>query len=192
MRFKYELQFDQDIIMGSAKKMGDIHEERKCYTFTLGERGENKRKIRLLSENIVNIDWIHGPACLLDRKLIYPCSRFRCSIPCPCKICHKVGQSLSCQVDSSESCACSNCVDQYQDHSEYHRAYHMDCKFCKNIIHIFPAFNYWFLNKNIRMLLQGCQSREHFYMKKLVVNTKPTPEAVNTNMATNYKTYETN
>ena len=160
MSFKYELLFDQDIIMGSAKKMSDIHEERKCYKFSLGESGETKIKIRLLSEEVVNGDWIHGPACLFNRKIIYPCSRFRCLIPCPCKICHGVIQIISCKVDSNESCTCLDCVDQYQDHSKYHRAYHTDCKFCNNIIHIFPTFNYWFLNKNIRMLLQGCQSRE--------------------------------
>ena len=40
------------------------------------------------------------------------------------------------------------------------------------------------------MVLQGRQSREHFYMKKLVVNTKPIPDALNTNAATFYTTYE--
>ena len=88
---------------------------------------------------------------------------------------------------SSDSCLCSHCSDQYKDHSEYHRSYHVNCKFCDNIINQIPHFNYWFLNRNVRML----HSREHFNMRSLCVNTKPPPEEQNPNYMSYYSDYDT-
>ena len=37
------------------------------------------------------VPWLYGPATSLSsRTVIYPCNRYRCALPCPCKLCQKI------------------------------------------------------------------------------------------------------
>ena len=188
MSFQYETQFGKNLIIGRAKKVSkNVEEARKCHQFSLGGKEETGENIGVLPRKNVKEDWIFGPACLLDRTLVYPCSRYRCSIPCPCKTCNTACKNSACKERSSDSCACSECIGQFNDHSEYHHTYHIDCKFCENILSQIPNFNFWFLNSYVRVV---GEYREHFNIKDLAINTNPKPEKDNPNKQTWYASYD--
>ena len=58
-------------------------------------------------------------------------------------------------------------------------------KFCLNIIKNIPHFNFWFLSSDTRAVLYYSNSREHFVIKNLVVNSEPA-WPLNRNEATYY------
>ena len=83
---------------------------------------------------------LHGPASLLkDRTLIYPCTEFQCRLGCPChlcrkkvNICSKAGKKATCDGD------CSDCRSDCYEHMLFHRALHLECKFCWNLLDHIP------------------------------------------------------
>ena len=67
----------------------------------------------------VTVPHIYGPAsCIQTKSLIYPCTRFRCSVLCPCLVCQH--HSFQCSDPSKEDCECSECVKKFQDHDLFH------------------------------------------------------------------------
>ena len=201
MSYKYEVNFEIDIIRGEAKEMNSDNaiEQKMCHKFVIGEKiddpGEGTQKpprpsncrYTLQHEGNVEEEWLYGPITNRDHQVIYPCSRFRCSIPCPCYLCQgKEHSNLS-------------KYDKLMDHTYYHKTHHHYCFFCDNILQCLPNFNYWFLNKNIR-LING--TREHFKIKHPSVNPSPKPcqmmdehthpmDPVNLSQKIYYSDYET-
>jgi uncharacterized C2H2 Zn-finger protein len=118
---------------------------RMCHSFSINCVSENEgaeRSVKLVAGKIETRKWLHGPACALDKTVMYPCNRYRCRVPCPCKICNK--HPPSCTVKAS--CNCSDCKEQFEDHKKFHAACHNDCKFCIQLLQMFPAFNFFFMN----------------------------------------------
>ena len=162
-----------------------------CHMFELKEIvSADPNKIELLAGKIVHKAWLFGPVSdLKSRKVMYPCSRYRCKIPCPCIICQNLSPSSPCSI--STSCSCTHCYVQFKDHSNYHRTYHTGCKFCYQLVQTIPNFNFWFLNDAKRLILNYYNSREHFRVKRLVKHREPPELLQNLNMATYYQNYDT-
>jgi hypothetical protein len=75
--------------------------------------------------------WLYGPATSLDsRKIVYPCSHFKCAVPCPCLLCSRVHPR--CRVPASEACVCLDCIKHTEDHDNFHSVWHFGCKYCKS------------------------------------------------------------
>ena len=89
-------------------------------------------------KRIVLEEQLFGPASTLARRIIYPCSRHRCHIPCPCCL----RQTHTCNDRDNQVCSCSGCMALFQDHQLVHMANYNDCKYCENMLEIFPCFNY--------------------------------------------------
>ena len=179
MSIKFSADFAEDTLAGRCtKKLRSSKEKRLCHQFSLDcKAAAPSSKIEVLPGKVVGEDWLFGPASLLDsRSVIYPCSRFRCSIPCPCLDCQKSSPS-PCQAQALDksSCSCNDCADRFQDHNNFHRTFHKDCKYCIQLIELFPNFNFWFLNHGTRIVMYYKNPREHFSVKGLVVNRYPPP-----------------
>ena len=113
--------------------------------------------------------------CLDSKTLIYPCTRFRCRIPCPCLLCAK--QHSRCNVSSFIACICSDCILHFDDHSVYHATFHFCCKSCSQLITLFPVFNYFFLNTERPKFPYGLT--DPIKIKPLVVELEPKNPAEN-------------
>lgn len=84
-------------------------------------------------------DFLYGPASLKkDRTLIYPCEKNRCRLGCPCHLCRKrVNNCL--KAGNRETCGdCVECRADCDDHLLFHRAAHLNCKFCLNMLDHIP------------------------------------------------------
>lgn len=158
MSFTYELDFENDYLLGKGKNARKNRsrgvENSLCHNFTMiDDDGYSKPKVL---PGKVSKSFLFGPACdKQTRSVIYPCSRNLCWIPCPCRLCRK---------NITRSCS-----EQFEDHSRYHRVWHAYCKFCDNLLQAFPNFNFWFLNSGKKLLDPlGLHRAEHFPVKPLV------------------------
>ena len=62
----------------------------RCHEFTIVDEVKVTSPYQLMPGKCINKPWLYGPAMFLETKtIIYPCSRFRCQIPCPCLLCAK-------------------------------------------------------------------------------------------------------
>ena len=91
---------------------------------------------------------------LLQKTIIYPCSRFKCAIPCPCMLCAK--KHPTCRVPSTKSCSCQDCSSQFADHKSYHAVFHYGCRSCFQLIKSIPNLNYFFLDIEKKIWPSGC------------------------------------
>ena len=155
MAYTYHVDFSHKHLTGvrnmtlkknaSAKK--NVKATRKCYEFSSAAADVHKSRdspeiVPVGQVKSLTAPWLYGPACSLATKgVIYPCSRYRCCIPCPCGLCKKVPRT--CQA--SESCYCEECRGKFQDHKNFHQAFHQLCEFCCQLVKCFPALNlsYW-------------------------------------------------
>ena len=88
----------------------------------------------------------YGPAAdLKTRRVIYPCTYFKCIIPCPCQICFR--KLPKCRVGATQPCYCVDCQKTFENHNDFHGVFHFGCKFCFQLTRIFPVFNFIFLPK---------------------------------------------
>ena len=111
-------------------------------------------KVELIPGKLKDENCLFGPASQMNSKaVIYPCSRYKCSIPCPCQTCCEQHPAPSCQCPAEQSCGCKDCMEKLTDHFRYHKAFHTKCKFCLNIIKNIPHFNFWFLSSDTRAVL---------------------------------------
>ena len=136
--------------------------KRKCHQFALKEKTQSDpSSVRLVAGRTVTQERLYGPATLLiSRTIVYTCHLFQCIIPCACKICQKL--HLKCRVPSS--CSCSECLEHFQDHNNYHATYHFSCKHCFQLLNIFPCFSFFFLEQK-----KSCDKRFTWHTSK----TKP-------------------
>ena len=138
MADSFNIHFEDNVLVGQGYKF-DKEANDNCFDFVVKENPNDSllAKVQMEPVSYVKIEWLYGPAtCLSSRRIIYPCTRFRCSLPCPCLICRK--RHPTCRVPASHGCDCQNCRMQYLDHSSFHAAYHYGCKFCHQIVKILP------------------------------------------------------
>ena len=190
----YEANWAADTLAISGVNIRKNYEmNRMCHKFSLKfplGSDPSSSKVQLLAGKMVKTDWLFGPASILkSRCVIYPCHRYRCQLPCPCKSCCKSSTSV-CQVPQHQTCPCDLCIEQYKDHSIFHRTFHFGCKFCVQLVKIIPNFNFWFLNSGRRLILDYYSPREHFSVKGLVINSLPKPIIQNPNEAKYFKDYD--
>ena len=93
MSINYHADFAVGILAGVnawkiKKKFIKVNEETMCHEFSNKHQCGESDKVELVPGKIIVKKWLFGPASLLKSKaLIYPCSRYKCSIPCPCQTC---------------------------------------------------------------------------------------------------------
>ena len=180
MSIKFLTDFAEDTLAGKCtKKTRRSQGQSLCHKFSLNDKeAAQSSKVEVLPGKVYSEDWLFGPASLLvSRSVIYPCSRFRCSIPCPCQDCQKLCSPSPCQALApvNSPCNCCDCARRFKDHSLFHRTFHTFCKFCIQLVELFPNFNFWFLNHGTRIVMVYKTPREHFSVKPLVMNKYPPP-----------------
>ena len=91
MAYSYHVDFSQGCIIGSrpitVRPCGRIKKNsettKKCYERDLC----NDKTVPVKS---INTPWLYGSVTsLVSQKIIYPCTRYRCAIPCECRLCQK-------------------------------------------------------------------------------------------------------
>merc|ERR1719318_333669 len=120
MTDNFLLHFQDNALVGHGDKL-DKRANQNCCLFSVKENPKNSLlpNVQMEPVSYVKEEWLHGPAtCLSSRQIIYPCTKFRCSIPCPCLICRK--KHPTCRVPASHGCDCQNCRMQYLDHTTFH------------------------------------------------------------------------
>ena len=169
----YEVSFEINLITGEGYKIQESPAKmKKCYEFLLSDNdNSNPNSIKLVPKRNMKVEWLCGPAVTLEGKqVIYPCARSRCVIPCPCLLCRK--KYPCCSISTSQHCNCVDCIKHFRDHSNFHATFHFGCRACYQIVKIFPAFNFFFLN-NVKK-----QKPSGFYygdcpIKPIIVNVEP-------------------
>ena len=81
-----------------------------------------------------------GPASSLKSKtLLYPCSSWKCRLPCPCNICReKTSLCKNHEHEHSPGGGCAECQDELWEHFVFHRAEHISCKYCRQVASFLP------------------------------------------------------
>ena len=135
MSFTFEADFGVRKLTAYGMNIGKKESERRmCHEFSVqNENQDGSRSIMVVPGKNITKEWLFGPASNMDRSIIYPCYRYRCRLPCPCITCQHLS-FLNVEV-------------QFQDHQKYHIAFHISCKFCQQLIEIFPKFNFFFMNR---------------------------------------------
>jgi hypothetical protein len=70
----------------------NVEAAKKCYEFgaAVDRELDSPETMPVVPVKSHPAPWLYGPACsLANRGVIYPCRRYRCSIPCPCRLCQK-------------------------------------------------------------------------------------------------------
>ena len=127
MALEYKGNFDKSVITCYGV---NIPKEKKCHLFSLkSELSLTPSSIPLLPGKSIqkHKQWLYGPAvCLVTRSVIYPCEKYRCSVPCPCNICQKIHPT--CRIPASQPCDCKDCVNHFENHTNFHATFHFGCK----------------------------------------------------------------
>jgi hypothetical protein len=153
MAYTYHVDFSLKHITGvrnmtlkiNARAKKNEEATKKCYEFSAPNVDNDYDSPEIVPVGPVkarSAPWLYGPACsLATRGVIYPCSRYRCCIPCPCRFCKK--SPRTCQA--RDSCNCEECLSKFSDHKNFHQAFHQLCEFCCQVVQCFPAFNFFYL-----------------------------------------------
>ena len=116
MSIRYEVDFSEDILAGRGVTLSkNLFDLQDCHKFSILNENVRTTKVKLLPGKLVKKIWLFGPACNIDKTVIYPCSRYRCSLPCPCSLCLKITRS-SCETSAS-CCSCNICSNQFMEPS---------------------------------------------------------------------------
>jgi uncharacterized C2H2 Zn-finger protein len=164
MAHKFSMQFKLSLITRRGPNLvtvgGKFNPDRnKCYEYVIKDWKEgSSENVQLAPVHIRQKPWLFGPATILSsRSIVYPCTRGKCSLPCPCMICHK--KHPKCRA--GQSCGgCKDCKLQFDDHTNFHGCLHYGCKYCKNIVTTLPNFNFFFLDKTKKISPQGVSLEE--------------------------------
>ena len=149
MRFNGTFRLiQQPVLTGCSKDSKTASTfETSCHVFAvsdvkceghLGYNSSSAAEVTLVAWEYAS-NSLHGPASSkLERTIIYPCDRYRCRVGCPCIICFKKGPHCK-KAGDKETCGdCVDCREDYQDHLIFHRALHLTCKFCSNLLEAIP------------------------------------------------------
>ena len=163
MAHKFFLEFNRSWITRQGPNLvqtgfGLKGQGRKCYSFAIKNNEEiTPERVQLVPVRHHQYPWLFGPATILSsRSIVYPCSRGKCSLPCPCRICHKI--HAKCRA--GQSCDCDDCRLHYEDHSNFHACRHMGCRHCHNIVTGLPQFNFFFLDMSKKICNSGVPFEE--------------------------------
>ena len=78
MSFKISADFGQRRLIGRRKTIHRWESEmRMCHSFSIDCVSENEgaeRSVKLVAGKIETRKWLHGPACALDKTVMYPVS----------------------------------------------------------------------------------------------------------------------
>ena len=138
---------------------GKYHPGRhKCYEYIIKPgAAASHDDVQLLPIRHVKVQELLGPATSLDsRTIIYPCSRGKCIIPCPCMLCDK--KHLRCRA--GQSCGCEDCRKHFSDHVSFHACLHQGCRFCHSIVQVIPHCNFFLLDTTRKPTNNGVSSEE--------------------------------
>ena len=140
-----ELDFCQNVVWYACRTVETKDAQFKCYNFSIiSEQPCDPKCVKLEPVKLITEPWLFGPATdLKTRTIIYPCSRFKCLIPCPCLICEKKNPSCL----NRGKCSCEECKLYMLDHQNFHATYHFGCVSCEDIIRVIPNFNFFTLDK---------------------------------------------
>ena len=145
MTLYVELDFCQNVVWYACRTVETKDAQFKCYNFTIiSEQPCDPKCVKLEPVKLITEPWLFGPATdLKTRTIIYPCSRFKCLIPCPCLICEKKNPSCS----KRGKCSCEECKLYMHDHQSFHATFHFGCVSCEDIVRVIPNFNFFTLDK---------------------------------------------
>lgn len=73
---------------------------------------------------------LFGPATLKSGVIVYPCNKWGCWVFCSCQICRQ-------KYVPGEPAGKNNLM---KEHRFYHRAWHLDCKYCKEVYEMFSMY----------------------------------------------------
>ena len=140
-----ELDFCQNVVWYACRTVETKDAQFKCYNFSIiSEQPCDPKCVKLEPVKLITEPWLFGPATdLKTRTIIYPCSRFKCLIPCPCLICEKKNPSCS----KRGKCSCEECKLYMLDHQSFHATFHFGCVSCEDIVRVIPNFNFFTLDK---------------------------------------------
>ena len=148
MAHKVDIRFSRKLISCEGPNITGAELRFMCFSYDLCQAsGAITSPVEVVPSKIVKQRWLYGPATdLASRRVIYPCSRFKCQVPCPCLRCRKIHPK--CRVSSSinKSCNCNECYEFFQDHEMYHIVPHLGCRGCHQLNNVFSNFNYSFFN----------------------------------------------
>ena len=172
---KFSVNFCEKVINGKAAKLDFCAINGKCHVFSVNDFAERKNfsEIELLPGKSVKKKWLYGPAtCLASRSVMYPCTRYRSQVPCPCLLCHKKKHPTCRVLLASKACNCEDCFIHYEDHDSFHSTFHFGCKFCNALMNIFldkvkegiPTDNHIVMEWN-QNLMKNQFSRVHLVSK---------------------------
>ena len=155
MTHKFTLDFGGNWLKCEGVDISEASfQKKRCHEFALKDEGVlflTPGLVHLVTGKSMKIPWLFGPATRRDnRTVIYPCSRYRCSLPCPCLLCRR-GKTPRCRVTSTQPCDCTDCTDHFLDHNRFHGIYHFGCKYCFQLIQNFPNLKFN-LFRNIQKL----------------------------------------
>ena len=185
MAFQFEADFHQNLISRRGSKLDrdpftDVFSkalEERCHQFSVkGDISSSPGLVQLVPGKTVKLEWLYGPAMTrASQRIVYPCSRFKCLIPCPCLRCEK--KHPKCRIPATQACSCKDCKTQFDDHSIFHRTFHFGCKFCAQLIRIFPSFNFFFLMvTDTEKVKERPSVTDHIVTKPLVADVGPRPK----------------
>jgi uncharacterized C2H2 Zn-finger protein len=131
---------------------------KKCYEFLfLNWKDRSPEKIQVTPVKLHHHKWLFGPATKLStRSIVYPCSRGKCSLPCPCLICQK--KLPVCKV--GPECDCMECSLYKEDHKNYHGCLHLDCNSCDSLVKSEPNLKFSLFDKNRKPPNRGIYTDE--------------------------------
>ena len=168
MAHKFSLSFKKNWItrrgpnlVGEYNRVVKFHPGRqKCYEYAIrNKESASHENVEISPIQYRKDKWLYGPATLLSsRQVIYPCSRFKCVVPCPCLLCDK--KHPRCRA--GQSCDCDECKLHFDNHTSFHSCFHFGCRSCNNIVKTIPYFNFFFLDKVERRPTRVCMLRNRF------------------------------
>ena len=142
-----------DALDSNRQKSNASAVQRKCYEFEFLNWDERcPEKVQVAPIQLKKDEWLFGPATKLStRSIVYPCSRRKCALPCPCLICHK--RHPNCRGENG--CNCEECKLYDVDHNNYHGSLHIGCKSCDRLVDAVGVFKFSSIDKNIKPINKG-------------------------------------
>ena len=129
---------------------------KKCYEYVfLNWNDRSPDNIQLAPVKLYHHKWLFGPATKLKSKsIVYPCSRGKCSLPCPCLLCHK--KVPVCRA----GCDCEECKLYEEDHNNYHGCFHNNCTSCNRLIKQDGYIDFSLFDKSRKPINMGINTEE--------------------------------
>ena len=147
MRFKATFRVKRQPELTGCLTMGkNFKYDPNCFEFNISDvKSFNSEKTEVdvaLIARKSSKSKLYGPASSrLERSIIYPCSNFRCRVDCPCQLC-RCKVPFCPKAGTGETCGqCADCYRDVENHLLFHRALHLSCKHCVNLLSCIPKYS---------------------------------------------------